>query len=65
MEACGRGRELLRPRPARPALPFGADLLQATERGLEEIVDRVARGTLQGADQIGLAVGPAVKRYRM
>ena len=39
------------------------DLLQATERGLEEIADRVARGTLQGADQIGLAVGPAVKRY--
>ena len=40
-------------------------LLQVTERGLEEIADRVARGTLQGADQIGLAVGPAVKRYRM
>jgi hypothetical protein len=41
------------------------DLLQATERGLAEIAQRVAGGTLQGADQIGLAVGPAVKRYRM
>ena len=25
----------------------------------------MANGTLHGADQIGLAVGPAVKRYRM
>lgn len=41
------------------------DLLQATERGLAEIAQRVQRGTLTGADQIGLAVGPAVKRYRM
>ncbi|MCA1680801.1 MAG: IS1634 family transposase, partial [Actinobacteria bacterium] len=41
------------------------DLLQATERGLAEIAGRVARGTLQGADQIGLAVGPALKRYRV
>jgi hypothetical protein len=30
-----------------------------------EIADRGARGTPHGADQIGLAVGPAVKRYRM
>jgi transposase len=41
------------------------ELLAATERGLAEIADRVERGTLQGADQIGLAVGPALKRYRM
>jgi hypothetical protein len=41
------------------------ELLQATERGLEEIADRVERGTLRGADQIGLAVGPALKRYRV
>jgi hypothetical protein len=41
------------------------DLLEATERGLRQIAERVARGTLGGADQIGLAVGPAVKRYRM
>ncbi len=42
-----------------------SDLLEATERGLSAIADRVERGTLQGADQIGLAVGPEVKRYRM
>jgi hypothetical protein len=41
------------------------DLLEATERGLQPIAERVARGTLRGADKIGLAVGPAVKRYRM
>jgi hypothetical protein len=42
-----------------------SDLLQATERGLTEIQQRVQRGTLRGADQIGLAVGPTVNRYRM
>jgi hypothetical protein len=41
------------------------DLLQATERGLAEIAQRVERGTLHGADQIGLAVGPALKRYKV
>ena len=41
------------------------DLLAATERGLREIAERVQRGTLAGADQIGLAVGPALKRYRV
>ena len=41
------------------------ELLQASERGLQEIRERVARGTLRGADQIGLAVGPALKRYRV
>jgi Transposase DDE domain len=41
------------------------ELLAATESGLAEIRARVGRGTLHGADQIGLAVGPAVKRYRM
>ena len=41
------------------------DLLQATERGLAEIAPRVQRGTLHGADQIGLAVGPALKRYKV
>jgi hypothetical protein len=41
------------------------DLLAATERGLQEISERVQRCTLQGADQIGLAVGPALKRYRV
>jgi transposase len=41
------------------------DLLQSTERGLAEIVQRVQGGTLKGAAQIGLAVGPALKRYRV
>ena len=41
------------------------ELLCATERGLEEIAARVQRGTLHGADHIGLAVGPALKRYRV
>jgi hypothetical protein len=41
------------------------ELLQATEHGLHEIAARVERGTLAGADQIGLAVGPALKRYRV
>jgi transposase len=41
------------------------ELLDATERGLAEIDQRVERGTLRGADQIGLAVGPALKRYRV
>ena len=41
------------------------ELLEATERGLAEIAQRVERGTLTGADQIGLAVGPALKRYKV
>jgi hypothetical protein len=41
------------------------ELLSATERGLQEIAARVERGTLSGADQIGLAAGPALKRYRV
>jgi hypothetical protein len=41
------------------------DLLQATERGLAQIAERVRKGTLTGSSEIGLAVGPAVKRYRM
>ncbi|MCA1698269.1 MAG: IS1634 family transposase [Actinobacteria bacterium] len=41
------------------------ELLHATERSLEQIAERVKRGTLSGADQIGLAVGPALKRYRV
>jgi hypothetical protein len=42
-----------------------SELLAATERDLQQIADRVRKGTLQGSDQIGLAVGPAVKRYKM
>ena len=41
------------------------ELLAGTETDLAEIAARVVNGTLTGADQIGLAVGPAVKRYRM
>jgi hypothetical protein len=41
------------------------ELLAATERGLEEIRERVEAGTLAGAAEIGLAVGPALRRYRV
>ncbi|MDP9257749.1 MAG: IS1634 family transposase [Actinomycetota bacterium] len=41
------------------------DLLAATEHDLAEIAERVERGTLRGAAQIGLAAGPALRRYRM
>ncbi len=41
------------------------DLLAVTEAQLAPIADRVARGALSDAAQIGLIVGPAVKRYRM
>ena len=41
------------------------ELLAATETGLAAIAERVRNGTLRGADQIGLAAGPALKRYRM
>jgi transposase len=41
------------------------ELLDATERGLDEIAQRVQRGTLLRADQIGLAVGPALRRYKV
>jgi Transposase DDE domain len=42
-----------------------SELLDATETDLALIKARVDRGTLLGAAQIGLAVGPALKRYRM
>ena len=41
------------------------ELLEATEHGLAEIAQRVERGTLYGAAQIGLQVGPALKRYKV
>jgi len=41
------------------------ELLAATERELSEIAERVKAGTLKGAAEIGLAVGPALKRYRV
>jgi Transposase DDE domain len=42
-----------------------SELLAVTETDLAAIAERVNRGTLLGADQIGLAVGPALKRYHM
>ena len=42
-----------------------SELLEATERGLAGIAQRVERGTLHGADQIGLAAGPALRRYKV
>ena len=42
-----------------------SELLDATETDLALLKARVDRGTLLGADQIGLAVGPALKRFRM
>jgi transposase len=41
------------------------ELLAATETNLAEIAHRVDQATLVGADQIGLAAGPALKRHRM
>jgi hypothetical protein len=41
------------------------ELLTATETDLALIKTRVDNDTLFGADQIGLAVGPALKRHRM
>lgn len=41
------------------------ELLAATESDLAQIAHRVKHGTLTGADQIGLAAGPALKRHRM
>ncbi len=41
------------------------ELLAATEAELETVAERVEAGTLRGAAEIGLAVGPALKRYRV
>jgi hypothetical protein len=41
------------------------ELLAATERGLAEIAERVARGTLAGAAQIGLAVGAIANHFKV
>jgi len=40
-------------------------LLQATETALDKIRERVEHGRLKGADQIGLAVGKVVGRYKV
>ncbi len=41
------------------------ELLDATEQELQLIKTRVDKGTLLGAAQIGLAVGPALKRFHV
>jgi hypothetical protein len=42
-----------------------ADLLAATQALLDEIVARIERGTLAGADDIGVAVGKVVNKYKV
>ena len=41
------------------------ELLAATERALQEIAERVERGTLSGAAQIGLAVGAVANHWKV
>ncbi|MHB1571164.1 MAG: IS1634 family transposase, partial [Solirubrobacteraceae bacterium] len=41
------------------------ELLDATEQELQLIKNRVGKGTLLGAAQIGLQVGPALKRFHV
>jgi len=42
-----------------------SELLAATEADLAQIAERVERGTLTDAAEIGLAVGPALRRFKM
>jgi Transposase DDE domain len=42
-----------------------SELLDATEVELEQVAERVEAGSLAGAAEIGLAVGPALKRYKV
>jgi hypothetical protein len=41
------------------------DLLRATERELAHIAERVGKGTLSGADKIGIAVGKASGKFKV
>jgi Transposase DDE domain len=41
------------------------DLLQATEKELAHIAERVAKGTLSGADKIGIAVGKVSGKFKV
>jgi len=41
------------------------DLLQATEKELSHIAERVAKGTLSGADKIGIAVGKVSGKFKV
>ncbi len=40
-------------------------LLDATQRLLDQLVERVRRGTLAGADEIGIAVGKVINTYKV
>ena len=42
-----------------------SELLDATEAELEQVAERVKAGSLAGAAEIGLAVGPALKRHKV
>ena len=42
-----------------------AELLQATEEDLAKIATRITAGRLKGQDQIGVAVGRVINRYKM
>jgi hypothetical protein len=42
-----------------------ADLLAATEKLLNELIARVEHGSLSGADNIGVAVGKVINKYKM
>ena len=42
-----------------------SELLAATDQLLAGVADRVAAGTLAGADKIGIAVGKAIGKYKM
>lgn len=57
--AC-RNPELARRRAAKRK-----DLIAATERELEKIADRVAKGKLAGRDKIGVRVGKIIGKYKM
>ena len=41
------------------------DLLHATEKELAHIAERVGKGTLSGADKIGIAVGKVSGKYKV
>jgi hypothetical protein len=41
------------------------DLLAATEKELARIAERVAKGTLSGADKIGIAIGKVSGKFKM
>jgi len=40
-------------------------LLDATQRLLDQLVERVRRGTLAGADDIGVALGKVINKYKV